>query len=82
MRTEKLTICCEPLQKARVRSGSIKPGLNPTVVGNICSHGLRYVFLVYVPTCQFSFSRLGFGGSFFLISPFLVVVYSFFLNTK
>ena len=34
--------------------------------------GLRYVFLVQVPNCQFGFSHLGFwSGIFFLIAPFL-----------
>ena len=38
-------------------------------LGNGCSLGLRYVFLV--PNCQFSFSHLGFWSvNFFLMAPF------------
>ena len=31
-RTEQLTKCCEPLQKMRVRLGTCKTGLSPSVI--------------------------------------------------
>ena len=43
-------------------------------MGNSCSLGIRYVFLLQVPNCRFGVSHLGFwSGNFFLIAiaPFL-----------
>ena len=38
---------------------------------NSCSFGSRYVFMVLVPDCQFSFFPLRFwSGNLFLIAPF------------
>ena len=47
--------------------------LSGRLLGNSCSLGLRYVFLVKVPMCHFSFffSPLClWSGNFFLIAPF------------
>ena len=46
--------------------------LSGRLLGNSCSLGLRYVFLVLVPKCHFSFfpPLCLWRGNFFLIAPF------------
>ena len=84
-RTERLTKCFEPLQKLRVRLGTCKTGLSPSVIyiTDRSKAIILWLFLLfYVLVFNFFlccwrlivslfFSHLGFwSGNLFLIAPF------------